>query len=176
MGFAIGLVFPALHAVVYQQILVCGVLVFVSVFASLRGSGANWRKACLVLALAPLPSYAFAILALPGWLITGHMALVCYWVVGAALRRPDVLGDDLEAEDLRSLRAGAASLFVGVGPVIGQYRGHEIPAYFVDARGTKHHFRSTCPDPMQLNMSAGQTLVRPGLIYEAEPGQETAAQ
>lgn len=65
---------------------------------------------------------------------------------------------DVEAAERRFTRAG---------PAIGTFRGREIAAWLVDAQGTLHEFVGCTPDPLAFALHPGQTLVRPGIIYEA---------
>ena len=135
-------------------------------------------RCCVVLVSASVPSYVIAALGVSMWLVAAHLALT---VVLLYMSSIDPSGgqaglggraetDCFDGMDLRALRASGASLFVEVGPAIGQYRGKDIPGYFVDPQGRKHIFLETCPDPAHINMGEGQTLVPPGLLYELEKG------
>lgn len=57
--------------------------------------------------------------------------------------------------------------FTRAGPAIGTFGGREIAAWLVDAQGTLHEFVGCTPDPLAFALHPGQTLVRPGIIYEA---------
>lgn len=176
---ALGISVPAFWLIAVNQAVVCMFLAGLTLFASKGSKGVNFRRACIVLVAAPLPSFVFVLLEASPWLCWINMSLVSYWAVRAAylhvpdepvIRSTTSLDGFLESADLRSLRASSANLFVEVGPVVAHFQGHEIPGWFVDGRGRKHVFVSTCEDPMKLQLAEGQTLVPPGLIYELEQG------
>ena len=171
---ALGIAVPAFWLIAVNQAVVCMLLAGLTLFAS---KGVNFRRACIVLVAAPLPSFVFVLLEASPWLCWINMALVSYWAARAAhlhvsdepvIRSTASLEGSLDSADLRSLRASSVNLFVEFGPVVAHFQGREIPAWFVDGRGRKHVFVSTCEDPMKLTLADGQTLVPPGLIYELE--------
>jgi hypothetical protein len=76
-----------------------------------------------------------------------------------------------EAVVLRAMRAGPASAFMESGPVIGTFKGATIPDWFVDSKGRKLVFVSTCEDPSKTPPAADEVLVSPGLLYKLEAAQ-----
>jgi hypothetical protein len=57
--------------------------------------------------------------------------------------------------------------FTRAGPAIGMFRGREIAAWLVDVHGTCYDFVGCAADPLELRLAEGQTVVRPGIIYQA---------
>ena len=174
---ALGISVPAFWLIAVNQAVVCMFLAGLTLFASKGSKGVNFRRACIVLVAAPLPSFMFVLMEASPWLCWINMSLVSYWAVRAAylhvpdepvIRSTTSLDGFLDSADLRSLRASAATLFVEVGPVVAHFQGAEVPAWFVDALGRRHVFVATCADPSQIHLAEGQTIVSPGLIYGLE--------
>lgn len=70
----------------------------------------------------------------------------------------------------RSTTAPADRHFTRAGPAIGVFGGREIAAWLVDVHGTFYEFVGCTADPRDLCLPEGQTVVRPGIIYQARRG------
>lgn len=168
---ALGIAFPTFGLIAINQAVLCVFFAVISMIAPKSSQSLNFRRLCIVLVAAPLPSYLALLLDAPRVLVLVHMGLVSYWASRAAWclpPAPQQLVSGRDQFDLRSLRASAATLFVEVGPVVAYFQGAEVPAWFVDARGRRHVFVATCADPSRIHLAEGETIVPPGLIYGLE--------
>lgn len=67
----------------------------------------------------------------------------------------------------RSEAAEPDPQFTRAGPAIGVFRGRQIAAWLVDVHGTLYEFVGCSADPRDLCLRDGQTVLGPGIIYEA---------
>jgi hypothetical protein len=63
--------------------------------------------------------------------------------------------------------AAADRQFTRAGPAIGTFRGREIAAWLIDVHGIRYDFVGCTPDPLAPCLAKGQTVLRPGIIYQA---------
>lgn len=145
-----------------------------------RREALNLRRFCIVAVSTGFFGYAIAWVGAPTAIIWAYMFLAGVFAFRAAfstgegrLASPTGFPERVQALDesaLRALRARPGVRFRETGPTIATYLGAEVPAYFIDARGVRHVFVCTCPDPEQRPLREGESLVSPGLIYEIDSG------
>lgn len=70
------------------------------------------------------------------------------------------------AQLLRNLQADPGGLLIEMGPSIGNYRDHEIPAWVLNARGDRFEYVCALSNAQMIELENGQQLIAPGLLYE----------
>ncbi len=143
-----------------------------------RREALNLRRFCIVAVSTGFFGYAIAWAGVPAAIIWTYMFLAGVFAFRAVFSSgelravaPTGFPDQVQALDesaLRALRARPGVSFRETGPTIATYLGADVPAYFIDARGERHVFVCTCPDPGQRSLREGESLVSPGLIYELD--------
>lgn len=148
--------------------------------AALHGAGlviylASSRKGqlksyAIMLAAGSLPSTAMAGLGIHPLLSNIHLVLVFTYACGL-LVAPKVKSapEDAEAaEKARRLRRARSAPFVRLefGPVMANYRGSAIHAWFVDSNGNRYEFDRVYTGADKDPIGPDETLVTPGLVYK----------